>query len=181
MSFKHMKGLRVTSPLDIAAQEQSDLHALPALMLVQSRERAARPSTWSAQAWLSAVDASTLRRRVKMTLVAMLETSGYTQLTDVDRETIARLTGISRVATITDHWHRARDHGLLASRQRFNGSSRHKLTIPGLDSREIDDMDMSTNTNTHAHVWTSQELEWWQRIDDNPSAPPPWGVGRAPF
>jgi hypothetical protein len=111
----------------------------------------------------------------------MLKSAQGGQYTDVDRETIRRVTGVSRVATISEHWQRARDHGLMTSRHRYNGPSKHRLTLPWVPSAEIDDVEMSINTNTHAHVWTPQEVAWWTEREADQGAPPPWGLGPAPF
>lgn len=154
---------------------------LPAFTLSRCKARATRPSDWDAGAWLQAVRDSDLRARVQATLFEMLKSANGGQYTDVDRETIRRATGVNRVGTISEHWQRAREHGLMASRHRYNGPSKHKLTLPWVHSAEIDDVDMRINTNTHAHVWTPDEEAWWSQGEAGEGAPPPWGAGPAPF
>lgn len=101
------------------------------------------------------------------------------QYSTMDRATLLQLTGGRREATITAHWHQARSQGLLVSRQRFNATSIHKFTIPGIDDDYVDAIALATPLR--GHIWSHEELAWWDKLDAMAPTKPPWFDGPPPF
>lgn len=137
-----------------------------------------KPPAWTVQGYQEAVEASVLKPKVKCTLQAMVSHAGA-QYTAIDRATLLQLTGGQREATVTAHWSEARLHGLMVSKQRFNATSIHKFTIPGIDDTSVDDLALARPLKFH--VWTPEELRWWQGLRDDSPALPPWLDGPPPF
>jgi hypothetical protein len=115
-----------------------------------------------------------LKPNVRNTLHAMVEHAAA-QYSTIDRATLLQLTGGRREATITAHWHQARSQGLLVSKQRFNATSIHKFTVPGIDDAHVDEL--ALGTPLRCHVWTPEELSWWEGLNVNASTAPPWSDG----
>lgn len=137
------------------------------------------PVTWNPDEYRAAIDQAALRLPVKKTLHTMLQ-AGDGEYTTLDRATLCQLTGVRREATITEHWRRARQAGLLSSRARFNRSSVHRFTIPG--QHDLDCEAPWAGFPLRPHVWTADELAWWQQQGWTESpVPPPWGDGASPF
>lgn len=168
--------------------------ALPAFLLRQSRkaveERASESSRlqtatstgWTMQLYRDALGTAPLKKPVRNTLVTMLESAGGSEYTTIDRSTLCALTGIRREATITDHWKTARSAGLLTSIARFNKSSVHRFTVPGVTSSQDEERPYLSNLiPLRAHVWLPQERAWWQTVGTSTSFAPPWGNRLAPF
>ena len=131
---------------------------------------------WTVDTYRNAVDRSSLKAPVRRTLHAMVDsTSG--RHTTIDRASLCLLTGVAWEGTITEHWQRARDAGLLTSAARYNRSSLHTFTIPG---RELPDLDPDASL-FWPHVWTEAEIAWWDVLDSGTWAVPPWRDGRPPF
>lgn len=133
---------------------------------------------WSRENYRAAIDRAVLRLPVKRTLHAMLMAGGG-EYSTIDRATLCQLTGVRREATITQHWNRAREAGLLVSRARYNRSSIHRFTLPG--QRDIDCVIPWIELGLQAHEWTTEELEWWQHQRPESPIRPPWGDGCPPF
>lgn len=85
---------------------------------------------WTVHAYRQLIDQSSLKNPVKNTLRGMVDRAGGRHTT-VDRSTLCLVTGVRREATITAHWHRAREAGLLVSKQRWNSTSVHMGTTAG--------------------------------------------------
>jgi hypothetical protein len=135
-------------------------------------------SPWTAERYLEAVDASALKRKVRTTLYAMVDHAGA-QYSTIDRATVLQLTEGRREATISAHWRQARSHGLLVSKQRFNATSIHKFIIPGAGDALVDEL--ALGTPLRGHVWTPEELSWWEGLDVTAPTAPPWSDGPPPF
>lgn len=133
---------------------------------------------WTAERYREAVEASSLRASVRNTLHAMVDHAAA-QYSTIDRATLLQLTGGRREATVTAHWDKARSHGLLVSKQRFNTTSIHKFTIPGADSADIDVL--AIGMPLRAHLWTPAELAWWDTLSVDDPEEPPWSADQAPF
>lgn len=101
------------------------------------------------------------------------------QYSTIDRVTLLQLTDGRREATISAHWRQARSHGLLASKQRFNATSIHKFTIPGVDDACVDGLGLATPLR--CHIWSPEELAWWEGLDAKALTVPPWSDGFPPF
>lgn len=101
------------------------------------------------------------------------------QYSTIDRATLLQLTDGRREATISAHWRQARSHGLLASKQRFNATSIHKFTIPGVDNASFDEALLATPLR--CHIWSLEELAWWEELDAMAPTAPPWSDGLPPF
>lgn len=101
------------------------------------------------------------------------------QYSTIDRATLLHLTGGRREATITAHWRLARSQGLLVSKQRFNATSIHKFTVPGVDDACLDEV--SLTTPLRCHIWSPEELSWWEGLNIAVPTEPPWGKGLPPF
>lgn len=101
------------------------------------------------------------------------------QYSTIDRATLLQLTTGRREATISAHWRQARSQGLLASKQRFNATSIHKFTIPGVDDATIDELGHATPLRWH--IWSPEELAWWEALDPKALTSPPWSEGLPPF
>lgn len=132
---------------------------------------------WTPNLYRGAVDKALLNKGAKRTLIAMLE-SGAGQYTSIDRASLCERLGVRREATISEHWRRGREVGLLESKARFNRSSLHRLTIPGVSA---DDDGLLLGRPLLAHIWTPEELEWWHHRDADNPVPPPWREGMPPF
>lgn len=101
------------------------------------------------------------------------------QYSTIDRATLLQLTNGRREATISAHWRQARSHGLLVSKQRFNATSIHKFTIPGVDDAHVDEIGLATPLR--CHIWSPEELTWWEGLDAKVPTSPPWADGLPPF
>lgn len=132
---------------------------------------------WAVHAYHQAIDRSSLKTPVKNTLRAMVDAAGGRH-TAVDRATVCLITGVRREATITAHWHQAREAGLLASKQRYDDSSLHTFLIPGT-SYSADDVQWGEPLNGW-HVWTADETAWWDSLDPGRWTEPPWHSGERP-
>lgn len=137
--------------------------------------------TWNKEQYLEALDTSPLKKPVRKTLVAMLESARGGEFTTIDRSTLCSLTGIRREATIFEHWKLARHQGFLRSSARFNRSSVHRFTLPGADLPEDDWLNASILTPLWAHHWLPHERKWWETVGSPEACKPPWGAGFAPF
>lgn len=133
---------------------------------------------WTERAYRMALDGSGLASSVKKTMYAMLD-SATGQYATIDRASLCSKVAVRREATITDHWRKARAAGLLVSKPRFNSSSIHKLTIPGRCDEAIDPLWLPKVLRPH--LWTSDELDWWESLDVPAFSDPPWSGGVAPF
>lgn len=122
-----------------------------------------------------------MKKPVRATLVAMLESAGGAEFTTIDRSTLCALTGIRREATISEHWKLARQHGFLRSTARFNRSSVHRFTLPGAVVLEDDWLDPSRLVPLRGHRWLPPERQWWEIVGSIEASEPPWGDGLAPF
>ena len=140
-----------------------------------------RPHTWDRELYLEALHTSPLKKPVRRTLVAMLDSAGGGELTTVDRSTLCSLTGIRREATISEHWKMARHHGFLQSSARFNRSSLHRFILPGAEVLEDDWLRSSRVTPLRIHHWLPHEREWWEKVGSPEACEPPWGDGFPPF
>lgn len=127
---------------------------------------------WTVHAYRQAIDQSPLKAPVKNTLHAMLAKAGGRHTT-VDRATLCLITGVRRVATITTHWHQAREAGLLVSRQRWNSTSVHMFLIPG--TQYSTDEALWGEPLDGWHVWSPEEDAWWDSLDCGIWITPPWG------
>ncbi|MDI3194253.1 hypothetical protein QK290_07275 [Pseudarthrobacter sp. AL07] len=130
---------------------------------------------WTVHVYRKAIDQSPLKASVKKTLHGMVDGAGNRHTT-VDRATLCLRNGTTRVATITEHWHKARDAGLLTSKERWNDSSIHTLRIPG--TYFPDDEDVYGDPMDGWHIWSSEEIAWWEALDDGSWVLPPWRDGR---
>lgn len=135
------------------------------------------PESWTLSAYCQAVDESSLHQNAKRTLIAMTETARG-QRTTIDRASLCALTGVRREATITRHWRQARAAGLLLSKHRYNRSSIHTFTLPGVPLPAADGVHCQP---LRVHIWTSEQIAWWNSLDDGIRSPPPWGNGSPPF
>jgi hypothetical protein len=91
-----------------------------------------RAEQWTVHVYRQAIDRSSLKTPVKNTLRAMVDKAGGRH-TAVARIALCLITGVRREATITTHWHQAREAGLLVSKQRWTATSIHTFLIPGTD------------------------------------------------
>ena len=121
---------------------------------------------------------SALKPKVRNTLHAMVEHAAA-QYSTIDRATLLQLTGGRREATVTAHWRQARSQGLLVSKRRFNTTSIHKFTIPGVDDADVDVLALASPLRPHR--WTPAELSWWETLCVEAPTEPPWADGQAPF
>lgn len=137
-----------------------------------------QPDQWRPENYRVAVAEGLVKPAVKRTLLAMLD-AGLGEYTTIDRATLCELTGVRREATISEHWRRARDAGLLESRARYNRSSVHRLNIPGVQGQgwEV----FSGGSVLVPHPWTDEELAWWRKQSPESPIPPPWLEGSPPF
>lgn len=133
---------------------------------------------WTVAGYHQAIDESSLKNPVKNTLRAMVDRAG-SRHTTVSRPTLCFVLKMTRVATITGHWDKARDAGLLKSVQRHNESSVHTFLIPGTNS--LEEEDLWGDPMDGWHVWTPEENVWWHSLKDGERIAPPWGDGRPPF
>lgn len=133
---------------------------------------------WTVAAYLLAIDQSSLKTPVMNTLCAMVERSGGRHTT-VSRPTLCFILKMTRVATITAHWDKARAAGLLKSKQRRDESSIHTFLIPR--TANLEEGDLWGDPMDGWHVWTPEENVWWDSIDGGERITPPWGDGRPPF
>jgi hypothetical protein len=133
---------------------------------------------WTVAAYLLAIDQSSLKTPVKNTLRAMVDRAGGRHTT-VSRPTLCFTLKMTRVATITAHWDKARDAGLLKSVQRHNESSVHTFLMLGTDT--LDEERLWGEPMDGWHVWTPEENVWWDSLDGGEGMTPPWGDGRPPF
>lgn len=115
-----------------------------------------------------------MKPKVRNTLYAMVDDAGA-QYSTIDRARLLQLTDGRREATISAHWRQARSHGLLVSRQRFNATSVHKFTIPNVDDACIDEVGLARPLR--CHIWSREELAWWEGLDVMAPISPPWSDG----
>lgn len=135
---------------------------------------------WTVHAYREAIDESSLKTPVKDTLRAMVDGAGNRQ-TAVDRMTLCLLTGLKAEATITAHWQKARAAGLLKSKARWNTTSVHTFLIPGAnflyDADGVDD-EVWGEPLGGWHIWTAEEVAWWEGLQPDSRSIPPWRDGR---
>lgn len=157
----------------ISAWQRRD-PAIRALYVDRRRAAAASGAPWTIHAYRDAVDRSRLKSSVKNTLHVMVDYAGGPQ-TAVDRLTVCLLTGLKSECTITDHWQKARDAGLLTSKARWNRTSVHTFHVPGL--QHVDD-EVWGEPLGGWHVWAADEIAWWDSLRGGSWDSPPWRDGR---
>lgn len=160
------------------AEAEEAVRSIRSLYIARRVAAKRRLVSWTVAGYHLAIDESSVESPVKATLRAMVEGAGGRHTT-VDRATLCQLTGVRRGATITAHWQQARAEGLLASRQRWNTTSLHTFLIPGTDFSA--DETVWGEPKDGWHVWTPEEIAWWESLDGGERISPPWGDGRPPF
>ncbi len=132
--------------------------------------------TFSTDAFHKSLEASTLKYKVQATLLEMLFSADESGRTTVSGRRIAARLGI-RDATVSDHMGKARVHGFLLTKYRYNKSSVHQLTWPGSGLHPP----LPGLTPIRAHIWTVEELAWRESLDTDSPQTAPWADGRPPF
>lgn len=135
-----------------------------------------RPDSYSLHEYLRALGQSVLKPGQLRTMACMTDFANSRGITSVDRATISREVGVSEWS-VTQHWKRARELGLLASRRRYDSSSVHYLVQPGATACFLDE----SVQDKKAHIWSDSERAWWASIGTPTPLPPPWGAGMSPF
>lgn len=135
-----------------------------------------KPGSYSKEEYLRVLNLSGLRASEMRTMAVMADFATSRGVTSVDRATISREVAVSQW-TVTQHWKKSRERGLLKSRRRFDSSSVHHLLVSA-DSACALDEDVQ---DKRAHVWGDSELSWWASIGTSAPLQPPWGEGRPPF
>lgn len=123
-----------------------------------------------------ALVASPLKDKVQATLLEMLYSADESGRTMVSGRRIAARLGI-RDATVSNHMGKAREHGFLLTKYRYNNSSVHQLTWPSSELHPA----LPGLTPVRPHIWTDGELAWWGSLDTDSPQPPPWADGPPPF
>lgn len=150
--------------------------------LYRERLRVGKPSVaiWTVQTYREAIDKSSLKTPVKNTLHVMVQAAGNRQ-TAIDRLSLCLVTGLKAEATITAHWQKCRAAGLLKSKARWNGTYDHTFLIPGAnflyDADGVDD-EICGEPLGGRHIWTDEEVAWWEDLHFESRANPPWRDGR---
>lgn len=170
--------VRFRSPASAQPNEQLES---PAWYLHRQRNRPSFDSVNAGEVFCTdtfhdGLDASSLKRKVKVTILELLSSADEFGRTAVSGRQLAVRLGV-REATITSHLQKARDAELLLTKRRYNNSSVQQLTWPGSGLHPPQPGISPLNT----HTWTDGEVAWWSSLDTDSPRLPPWGDGEPPF